>query len=894
MKVFPHSLIRSAALSFDAFICHFEKMITLKSMADEYLLEENAIALKKTALIQYLEQDISAENHNRKRKNLKKLKKKLQTAEIVNANDLILIGTLPKDLLANYSQEFQFFERSKNQAEELYNSLLAQERINLSDIFKKVELRNGLLLSSQILLQNLNKYTPDQKLLNKKQNQLEWSMYKYASRSAAKTSPFSSFTNVGATSFKSSINSSKLEGELTPFKSIIKFNSVILRHFIICLKVNKQYRNNFILNLNPSITSSPGHYHFLINKHNTETFQRLKKNQIIEIIIEMLPQQIEFSHFLNQLTNIIDDSENNIEFYLLNLIDSGFIEMHPGFSELDENWEQKLLSFIRNGKDSIYLENELKKLCFHKKSYEMPISIEEKTSLLSNMHTIYKEIVNYLISTSDYIVKQNSQNSFLFYSPDKSSPSHPCFSLKHIDSQNILYEDVLTVVDTQISLTQVKNVIEKLNSLISETKLYSNYNNNFFDALNFYKQNYKGEYVDLLHFYENFFRDKLKTKKISSSEAQNPISDQLKKKYSLRKSWETYFYQELEKNYDKKTDEFHFSLDLLKQTNYKLNLSYNFSQNSFSSFFQFFTHKANDKTNHLMAISNGAFSGYGKLYSRFLNDFPNEILDSLKHWNATLIPPNSIFAENIDSSIFNANHHPSIMDYEIQIPGIIGQLKQPHNIALKDLHIRYAPMQDELQLYHKKTGQRVYIFDLCFQALKSRSKLYQLLEIFSKSETISTLYLSNFYKIISIKGLDENLYKVKYYPRIIFEKNLIIRRSSWHVPKECIIEKAERSDFECFLIYNQWRHLLKIPDEIFVRIAKRQSKPDQKQKMKKDDYKPQYINFLSPISVRYFNKLVKKAETFLTIEEMLPNSKQLALLNDKSHATEFLIQWYND
>ncbi|MFY9309150.1 MAG: lantibiotic dehydratase [Bacteroidia bacterium] len=900
MKLFPYSLIRSAGLSFEDFNKSLKERDDLAILTSSYIEKKSFINLKKLELIRALQQLINSEKNNNHRKKIKKIKKNIQIdAELIVNDFFTLIDNNINGLLNNYKKELEIKRKDMNKIEEIYMSVLAHERANLVEIFKKNELKNGLLLSSQILLQNLTKYDSNQVIPNKKFNQLEWSMYKYASRASTKTSPFSSFTNVGISSFNGTSTKGAISGKLATSRSIVKFNSQILRHFIICLKTNKQYRSHFLLRPNPSITVKQGHYHFLINKQNIEAFQRLKKNVVLDVIFEILIEQLPFEVLLKKLIDCIDDSDDNIEFYLLELINNGFIEMHLDFSELDEHWEQKLITFLTPIKNSGTLLDKLRELYSFKNQYEKSNCVEERSSWLSKIQRTYEGIIELLVSTSDYKIKENLNNFILFYLRNKEFDLAPDFSFKKIGSQNIIYEDVLTLVDIEIPNNYINSIVEKLYQLFDSTKLYINNSNDYFDLINFFKANYNEEFVDLLTFYEDYFKEKQKEESLSdpniSSEHSTKIPEQLKEILLLRKSWEAHFYPELAKKYNPQKSEFHFRIGAVKHANSNLRLSDNISKNPFSSFIQLFTDDSNAGSGHLMAVCSSALNGYGKLHSRFLSGFPDEILYELKKWNKEMIPSDSIFAENVDSSVFNANHHPAIMDYEIQIPGVQSLLPQSNTIPLKDLHVKFNSGQEKLELYNKRTGKRVYVFDLCIQVIKGRSKLYQLLEIFSKVEVVSTSYLSNFYKKIHIQDSNQNEYKINHYPRVVFENTIVIRRASWVIPKECIAIRSEESDCNEFLIYNQWRKSLKIPDEVFVRIATRPKSGDTnraiKEKFKRDNYKPQYINFSSPISVRYFGKLVKKAEVNFTIEEMLPNSSQLIKLNGKLSATEFLIQW---
>lgn len=786
IKVFPYALIRSAGIPFEEFIKPSNGKVDLHVLLNDYFEKDYIINLKKNELIQELQQILLSEKNNNFKKRIRKIKKNVQIGADLSENEFfVLVNPKTNGLLLNYKREYKnFTDDIISKVKSIYTIVLKQERTNLIEILKRDELKNALLLSSQILLQSLNKYNLKEKLPKKKFNQLEWSMYKYASRASTKTSPFSTFTGVGICNFNNESNSEQICANIVSSKSIVKFNSLVLRQFIICLKTNKQYRANFFIKCNPSITVEQDIYRFLINNQNIEIFQRLKKNDILNIIYEILQEEIRLKDLYKKLIEFVDDSEENIEYYLLDIINTGFIEMHPGFSELDANWEQNLLYFITSVEDSDALADKLKDLYFYKKLYESSKIIDERNAFLSKIQFVYQTVIELLTSNSDYKIKESLDGFISFYLRSKK----PTFVFKKLLSQNILYEDILTQADIGISRDDISAIVEKVNSLTNATKLYIGYKDDFFETLNYFKTNYKEKSVNLLTFCENYFKHKQKEAASKNlTEQPTDIPEQLKKVYQLKKDWEIYLLSELAKNYNPEKTHFYMDIDMVKRTNDKLNLLDDCSKGSYSSFFQIFVNVNEDGEKHLMAVCSSAFNGYGRFYSRFLNDFSQDILQELKNSITDLMPHDSVFVENIDSSIFNANHHPPIMDYEIQIPGVRNLLPPSNTIALRDLCIKLSSCEKELLLYHKETGKRVYVFDLCFQTIKGRSNLYRLLEIFSKVESVTPSYLNGFYKVITLKDSERKEYKIKYYPRVIFENTIVIKRSIWIVPKVEII-----------------------------------------------------------------------------------------------------------
>ena len=81
-----------------------------------------------------------------------------------------------------------------------------------------------------------------------------------------------------------------------------------------------------------------------------------------------------------------------------------------------------------------------------------------------------------------------------------------------------------------------------------------------------------------------------------------------------------------------------------------------------------------------------------------------------------------------------------------------------------------------------------------------------------------------------------------------------------------------------------------MPDEVFMRVfTVHNNKTANKNR---DDYKPQYLNFLSPLSIKLFLRTINKVDDgFISIEEMLPNSIELNEIDNDKYVMETIVQW---
>lgn len=139
---------------------------------------------------------------------------------------------------------------------------------------------------------------------------------------------------------------------------------------------------------------------------------------------------------------------------------------------------------------------------------------------------------------------------------------------------------------------------------------------------------------------------------------------------------------------------------------------------------------------------------------------------------------------------------------------------------------------------------------------------------------------------------------IQYLHRIVFDGWLVIQRRTWYIKKELVPHKETgESEWEFLIRIQQWRRRLDIPDEVFVYAYDRRNQeiltPDESKKLRRDDYKPQYVSFKNPFLVRLFSKCVDKTPKTIRITEMLPSSDELLSGSGKRYVTEAVCQWYD-
>lgn len=360
---------------------------------------------------------------------------------------------------------------------------------------------------------------------------------------------------------------------------------------------------------------------------------------------------------------------------------------------------------------------------------------------------------------------------------------------------------------------------------------------------------------------------------------------------------------------------------------------------SYGMFVQFFRERDVDGNERLMGVMNASLSGFGKMISRFMHIFDDGITEDVRSWNAATAN-GSILIEDCDASYFNANLHPPLMPHEIWMPGGHNTLPAEKQIPVTDLAVRLASTGEHLELFHKTQNKTAYVFDLGFQGHGGRSQLFQLLEKFTRAEylsyypllnAVSTATMPQAPKPAEAKAEETNAVqanaaevpaekanaaqanaaevpaeqtkpqpRIRTRPRVLYEGQLVLQRKAWFVPKELLpLRTKQETDWQYFERLNTWRSEQGMPEEIFLFVNARENQDSQEnvdtdaaKRITRDDYKPQYISFRNPFMVKLFEGLLSKVMSSLKIEEMLPNSEQMAQIADKKYVTECVVQWY--
>lgn len=952
LTLFPYTLIRVAGGSFD-------KMAQFKTPElDKYLTEiELSIYEYEQFKLSFSEELLSwiKIQENPKIQNiLQNFRRDIYNDRAYKErweNDVIPL--LPLKLQSDYKafRNLQnIIKQVKNNARNAYLQSLYDTRKILQEQSKDPILLKGLALAAPDLLTSVSHFVKqDPVLFKKREINLENSLLKYISRYRSKTSPFSTFTTLTVSNYSEQKRDSPVTTIDNQVKSNIRLNSYLFYYLRNVLLQYDSLTENLLIRLNPTIHKKESSYSFVLNTNNVESFQNIIDNPVVELIkniIDIHREGISKRSLCLQLTSYIDADYEELSKYIKQLIQTGFLEYNLGVSGTDPSWDESLISVLMPFKSNVLFIDIIISLLHSLRSvtqYFGQLSGDKRLSVLQEMHHDFRQVYNQIheaiglpayerqtyeewlnakrilhqeaTKAEDKIIenensKETNDSELIFKKPFLQQLS-TTFSLQ---ARNMLYEDCIRDMPLNEALpeSEVKKIIIDIDSLLNSLPAYDFQREEKLRMYQFYKDNYPdSSSVNVLTFYEDYYREvkiPIETYK-SQINKKNNIDDLdynklvIPRYFNLINSnnqrslqlnhWTENLIDILRQQDIQDTSRIHISQELLDKLPKPYLSIKSIAPLSLSSFIQFY-----NESGQLKGVVNAVFLGYGKMIGRFLHLFQPEVTDELRFLNHSVIPSEEIAAENTDASIFNANLHPFLLPVEIQSPGSQSSLPTRKQLPVHEFIVEPDETSETLILKHQSTGKIVTVYDLCFQTITGRSKLYQLLEVLNQKAHPSFFPLIkaiNTYIDLRRQQTENSVTSSPLiYPRITFNSNVILQRQSWYFNSDILPKQNNHeSEDEYFYRVRTWSKIHDLPTRVFVQCedAKSANNVD-KLKINRDDYKPQFIDFQSPLLVNLFAKIISRVSIQLKIVEMLPVEGNLLQCDSKTWITEHLVQWY--
>lgn len=903
-EIFNHSLIRITGLPFERLRFSTPKMVEMAAILNNEDTMVYQIAQNLCADLHHFNQSISDGHLQKKIQNVRRL---IYNRKPLRENDRSILASLPAPLA---TQATDYFNREKALAtnrQQLFDSiaiLFIEERQALQAAANNELLLKAISLASHSLYHDIGKYiSKDCRTFKSGEIHTEKSLLKYLTRTCAKTSPFSTLTSLSMVPL--AVDKGNAAVFMQPATkaaptTFVRINNILLAFWKRLIASDRTVAIYFPIYLNPTITVTNNTIVFLINKSNVDFFQRIPLSPVLTFIMETLRNKAGFSidALVTELESHIDADREGITHYLFSCVESGLIEIDFLVTGIDPNWNTTLLE--RWGPYAQKLE-----------SSNVAIICQALTAInaLCKVYATGNSAERIDLGKAAFSIAEKASLDIWKYNNIQKAqrlqkePSPITDFVMALRPENLFMEDSKQNLPIVLSTPAMNTLMGKLADFYRQMDFFEGKKGEQLRMYAYFTKKYPGQSsVPLLLFYEDYYKDiRLREKAFNELppgklppgfELLKHVSDVKKtNRDGLTKQWVDLLLAKASFSNDQSVVT--FTLRDIQEANQALGTKPDLSKkHSVGAFVQCAFAGTEGEQQCTGMVVNSLSAAYGKMFSRFLYLFDDALTEDVKESIMQCVPTNSVFAELQDASYHNANLHPTLMSHEIRIPGGHISLPPDHQLHISSLRVTIKEEQKRLELVDAPSGKTVWPFDLGFQAPNGRSELFQLLCIFSyadyTSPQILATYINN--KVLAEQDKDRQ-YMIL--PRIVFEDNIVFQRKAWKVALAQIPTKRNDEDFGAYYVrLIAWKNNLQIPDLVFVRAVEKSKRIELVEggKAGRDDYKPQYVDFNSPLLVTLFDKLLTKADNTVFIEEMYPLPEAQLCIKGERYVTEFYLQ----
>lgn len=906
-QFFPHFICRVAGVPAGG----LEDLVAVESVASCRALRELEAELGRLrdSLSEALFEAVGGLEDQELRRALLRLKRDVHNLRPPDRSDL---ERVPRSLVPGL-ERYDRLIRSLREAEARYEARFEAELVRIRRRFQEAVtdegFRNGVLFASLTLFDEIERYTkaPAERPAAKAR-QVERSLLRYYTRTAVKTSPFSTFCAI----VPGRIVPGRLGDDPPPGASgfgnprekscVLRLNKAMYPFLVQALTARPAVRRHLSVELNPTLRRMDGRWFFLTGAGRREVFQHLAPNPVLDLLLDVLRERsrLPLAALAETLLEDVEASEDEITAYLDRLVDAGFLLFRLGIREQELDWDRRLCRLLDGVEDGLarrtvrFLE-EYRRLA---DAYaEAPL--ERRRALLERVTAL---VDGYFASVEE--------------------------TRGWIPGTETLFEDaggnaslVLDLGDLGDLMAEYVRLTRPFIWLLSEQA----------NMRHFFTEHYGSDRVPLLRFYEDYYREHLEVhlerqeqlRRKPSGEADeepdrevfervsNPFRLELVDKLNEARGGLLRRIRELWRAAPSAEEIVLERRDFEELTAGLPELDEPFR--SVSLFAQYVPGLVpGDSGSRDGMVIDEVLGGFGKFFSRFLYLLPGEVEKDLVASNRRFT--RSELAEICGDASFNADLHPPLLPEEIAYPTAEGGRAEKgsarEQISVADLAVEPDPRRPfRVRLVNVKTGREVIPVDLGFRNPRMRPPLFQML---SRMTPVSAFVLNPPEEPEEPGDTGrEAPGHVVHRPRLSYRGRLVLARRRWTLP-QALFPGRDRQESEagCFLRIRRWREELGLPEEVFVRIVDLKGEhralpermwpgqvppgkmpPGKRPGFRDHLGKPQYIDFRNPLLVDLFSRMAENLEKFQVIlEERLPGRDHLIPWGEDRFVTEMILQ----
>lgn len=247
------------------------------------------------------------------------------------------------------------------------------------------------------------------------------------------------------------------------------------------------------------------------------------------------------------------------------------------------------------------------------------------------------------------------------------------------------------------------------------------------------------------------------------------------------------------------------------------------------------------------------FSAGGKMFSRFLSEEDNDLVEKIAYFNN---PKDELVAEIIAENYYSVNLHPPLTKYKIQWH----ERPKEYDLLLSELVV--SRVAGQLQLWSLDAQKKVVPLNYGFEALERRSPLFQTLTAFGPQN----ININPLRQLLRKHYLDKNASNS--WPRITLDNGLVILRKGWIFLEE-ELPQAKTLELDDWMYLRKWQSNKGLPDQIYLKLVK-----DDANEENGDHSKPQYFDFRNPLFILLWKSILSQSYDSVFIEEVYPIQDQ--------------------
>jgi len=723
--------------------------------------------------------------------------------------------------------------------EKAWKELYYTTVVDLCQLSQNKHLLNGLQMTSHSLAGRVQKIIDKlPPTLRKKEQQTARSLWQIVSRMAGKTSPFSSFTHLGQVN--------KTEPNPRAVHHHFRLNNILLGQLLEILRYHPPYFKSQKTGLNYTVELVGTTYVFLHNTRNIESVQCIEKQPVIDLILAIFKEQkfILFEELVECVLDKVDAEKEEIADYIFTLAEYGLLVWELPVAPTADNWWQPLAERLRQITEDPLCQN-LDKILTDLGATLNTLSCKtpgERAEIQQTFFTLFKNIWEAYIYVIPAIDSETILKEGLKRITDKE------FLLK---PETLFYEDTRLVVNDFWTENNWQPLRKKM-SLLSQLLLPLTPSDAQDNLVDFYQKKFN-QPISLWTFYQKWLpevHDAREVKNARNSE----------KKINLKNRLATL---------PRSESLIHVTPDFLQSLS-----TYSGPARHYGSLVLPFQIAEEDHVFLDTFVSPNA-----RLAGRFLPLFSKKNTEAWRTFHRVQ-SADKRWIENQDYSFFNANVHPPLLAAAIEIPslsvdGING------GIPITEIQVQLNKDNTNIILTHK--NKTIEVVNLSLEATDNRSGLYQLLCKFepiipSKNILVQTI---NDLQSPTDKGVIQ-------YPRVVYDRQIILQRATWFFPKSTLPFKAKGTTHFVYLDQlRNWQRTNNLPTQFYYTLHFDNRATGKANR--RNEHKPQFFDSRNPISVDLWHRDLKKVDCFLKIEEMLPSPEQLIAVDGVARMVEALV-----